>query len=82
VPGVGAYLKRLMPVADYDGVLPLDERQLAEWALLDSFDWLAPEYDHPQRAATVRRWLERAGVQEIEVLKAGHLVGRGSIAGA
>jgi SAM-dependent methyltransferase len=82
IPGVGAYLKRMVPVADYHGVLPLDDRQLMEWALLDTFDWLSPEHDHPQRAATVRRWFETAGVQEIEVLKAGHLVGRGSIAAA
>ena len=82
VPGAGQYLKRIVPVADYFGTLPLDERQLAEWALLDTFDWLAPEYDHPQTAATVRRWLEQAGIQNIEVLKLDHLVGRGSAAGA
>jgi SAM-dependent methyltransferase len=82
VPAVGACVKRLIPVADYHGVLPLDERQLTEWALLDTFDWLAPAYDRPQRPATIRRWLETAGVQDVEVLKAGHLVGRGSIAGA
>jgi hypothetical protein len=67
----------MVPVANYCGVLPLSPTQLREWALLDTFDWLSPAYDNPQTAATVRQWLERAGLSEIEVLKAGHLVGRG-----
>lgn len=77
VPLVGRGLQRLVPVADYSGILPLDERQLREWALLDTFDWLAPAYDSPQTAATVRGWLTEAGLEEMEVCKAGHLVGRG-----
>jgi hypothetical protein len=75
---VGKLLKRVVPVANYDGIYPLTEPQLLEWALLDTFDMLAPAYDQPQTAATARRWLEQAGLREIEVLKAGHLVGRGT----
>jgi SAM-dependent methyltransferase len=75
-PG-GSLLKRLVPVANYEGILDLSESQLREWALLDTFDWLAPEYDQPQTAATVREWLVQAGLSNAEVLKAGHLVGRG-----
>jgi hypothetical protein len=67
----------LVPVADYTGILPLSEQQQLEWALLDTFDWLSPEYDSPQTAATVRAWFEDAKMMQIEVLKAGHLVGRG-----
>jgi SAM-dependent methyltransferase len=77
VPVIGRHLRRVVPVANYVGELPLDERQQLEWSLLDTFDWLSPAYDNPQDAATVRRWLERAGLTNIEVLKAGHLVGRG-----
>jgi 2-polyprenyl-3-methyl-5-hydroxy-6-metoxy-1,4-benzoquinol methylase len=80
VPKIGGQLKRLVPVANYAGELPLDDRQQLEWSLLDTFDWLSPAYDQPQTAATVRAWLERAGMQHIEVLKAGHLVGRGRAA--
>ncbi|MBA3013390.1 MAG: methyltransferase domain-containing protein [Proteobacteria bacterium] len=76
IPVAGKLLKRLVPVANYEGLLPLSEVQLREWALLDTFDWLSPTYDNPQNAATVRMWLEQAGLKEIEVLKAGHLVGR------
>lgn len=78
VPAMGELLKRVVPVANYDGIYPLTEPQLREWALLDTFDMLAPAYDQPQTAATARRWLVQAGLRDIEVLKAGHLVGRGT----
>lgn len=81
VPVVGPLASRLVPVANHRRVLPLDERQHMEWALLDTFDWLAPEYDNPQNAQTVAAWLAEAGLQDREVLKAGHLVGRGRSAG-
>ncbi len=77
IPLAGGVLQRLVPVANYDGILPLDETQLREWALLDTFDWLAPAYDQPQTAATARKWFEQAGLSHIEILKAGHLVARG-----
>ncbi len=79
IPVLGGRLKRLVPVANHVGVLPLDERQQVEWSLLDTFDWFSPEYDNPQTPATVERWLEEAGMERIEVLKAGHLVGRGAV---
>jgi SAM-dependent methyltransferase len=78
VPVVGRTLRRLVPVANHEGILPLSPAQLREWALLDTFDWLAPEYDNPQTAPTVRSWLEEAGLVEGEVLKAGHLTARGT----
>lgn len=77
IPGVGKQLRRIVPVANYRGELPLNEEQQREWTLLDTYDWFSPDYDNPQTAMTVREWLEQAGLQEIEVLVAGHLVGRG-----
>jgi hypothetical protein len=77
VPVMGRALRRLVPVANYEGVYPLDASQLDEWALLDTFDWLSPTYDSPQTANALRRWLEEEGFVDIEVLRAGHLVGRG-----
>jgi SAM-dependent methyltransferase/uncharacterized protein YbaR (Trm112 family) len=77
IPILGDQLKRLVPVANYEGILPLSPAQLKEWAILDTFDWLSPVYDNPQTAETVRLWFERAGLDSIEVVKAGHLVGRG-----
>lgn len=78
VPIVGSTLRRAVPVANHQGVLPLSPAQLQEWALLDTFDWLAPAYDNPQTAVTVRRWLEQANLLAIEVEKAGHLSARGT----
>jgi SAM-dependent methyltransferase len=79
IPVVGGGLKRLVPIANYDGILPLSESQHLEWSLLDTFDMLAPAYDQPQTPETVRRWLESAGLDQIEILLAGHLVGRGTV---
>lgn len=77
VPFVGRLLKRLVPVADYTGIYPLDKRQLEEWALLDTFDMLGPQYDSPQTAATIRNWMAGAGLVEIDVFHATLLVVRG-----
>lgn len=76
IPFIGLYLRRIIPVANYKGVLNLSEDQLEEWALLDTFDWLAPEYDNPQNSITIRKWLSNASLQNIEVVKVRHLVGR------
>jgi hypothetical protein len=77
IPVGGKYLKRLVPVANYEGELPLSKEQIKEWALLDTFDWLSPEYDNPQTPESVRAMMEKAGLHDIVVAKAGHLVGRG-----
>jgi SAM-dependent methyltransferase len=78
LPLIGKLLKRIIPVANYEGIYPLTETQLKEWAFLDTFDWLSPAYDNPQTAATVQLWLEQAELNDIQIDKAGHLVGRGS----
>ena len=78
VPLLGRVLKRIVPVADYTGRFPLSEKQLKEWALLDTFDMLAPTYDNPQSAATVRQWFDEAGLVDVEVGHWSHLVGRGT----
>jgi hypothetical protein len=70
-------LKRGIPVADYTGVLPLGNKQLEEWALLDTFDMLAPTHDSPQTATQLEQWIKQAGLVDIEVFHAGLLVGRG-----
>lgn len=78
IPFFGRVIKRMIPVVNYYGELPLSDIQQREWSLLDTFDWLAPAYDNPQSAVTVRHWLELAGLHNIEVEKAGHLVGCGT----
>jgi SAM-dependent methyltransferase len=82
VPIAGATLRRVVPVANYSGILPLSREQHLAWALLDTFDWYAPSFDSPQSARTLSAWSRAAGLKEIEVTKAGHLVARGVAAHA
>lgn len=77
LPVVGGHLRRLVPVANYAGQLPLSPRQLSEWAVLDTYDWLAPRYDQPQTLETLARWFREAGLTDIEVFRADHLTARG-----
>ena len=77
VPRIGRKLRHALPIANYEGILPLTPRQLKEWAVLDSFDMLAPAHDHPQSAATLQAWLDEARLAEIEVFRRGLVVGRG-----
>jgi SAM-dependent methyltransferase len=79
VPLVGRHLRKVVPVADYEGILPLTPSQREEWAVLDTFDWLAPRYDQPQDVDTLRAWFERAGLEDIEVRVIHHLTGRGRV---
>lgn len=77
VPVAGGALKRFVPVANYEGVFALTEAQLREWAVLDTFDWLGARYEYPQRPATLRRWLNELGLEQIEVCRSHHLALRG-----
>ena len=54
VPFLGSLIRRIVPVANYKGILPLSNQQLLVWALLDTFDWLSPAYENPQSPRTVR----------------------------
>lgn len=77
IPRVGRKLRYAIPVVNFEGVYPLSPRQLREWAVLDTFDMLAPSHDHPQSALTLERWFCEAGLSEIEVFRSGFLIGRG-----
>jgi SAM-dependent methyltransferase len=77
LPVVGAPLRRLVPVANYAGQLPLSPEQLEQWAILDTYDWLSPKYDQPQTAETLRRWFVDAGLSDVMVFKSDHLTARG-----
>jgi len=78
VPGIGRRLRYAVPVMSYYGVFPFSEAQHREWAVLDTFDMLAPAHDHPQSAATVGAWLREAGLRESEAMREGLVVGRGT----
>ena len=67
-----APLRRFIPVADFEGPYPktLSEKQMREWVVLDTFDMMSPEHDHPQRIGSVAKMMERAGA---DVTFAGHV---------
>lgn len=78
IPRVGPFLRYLIPVANYEGTYALTPSQLREWAVLDTFDMLAPEHDHPQSERTLRRWFSRDELVDVEVFRHGHIIGRAS----
>jgi 2-polyprenyl-3-methyl-5-hydroxy-6-metoxy-1,4-benzoquinol methylase len=49
----------------YKDIIPLNEQQLVDWAILDTFDALSPAYDQPQDFAEVSGWLAAAGFTSI-----------------
>jgi SAM-dependent methyltransferase len=78
VPWLGRRLSYLIPVANYEGVYPLNEQQLKEWAVLDTFDMLSPAHDQPQSVSTMRNWAQKAGLHEAETFRAGFVICRGT----
>lgn len=77
IPIVGKKLRYLIPIANYEGVYPLTPRQLRDWAILDTFDMLAPMYDKPQTGNAVKQWFMQSEFQHIQVFRYGGYVGRG-----
>lgn len=67
IPLVGRRLNWMLLIGDYQGVLPLPDSALREWAVLDTFDMLAPAYDTPQDRETLERWFVEAGMESIDV---------------
>jgi len=68
---------RLSPIVEYSH-LGLTAEQNRQWTVLDTFDMYAPAHDHPQSAATLRRWFEAAGFVEVRVFNGPNgVVGRG-----
>lgn len=76
VPLIGRRLRYLVPIMMYYRVFPLTNEQHREWAILDTFDMLAPTHDHPQTAASLRTWLTAAGMCDVDAAREGLVVGR------
>jgi SAM-dependent methyltransferase len=77
IPLIGGRLRYAVPVVNYRGVYPLSEQQLLEWATLDTYDMLGPQYDQPQSLSTLRRWFEEARLESVCTERLGFNVGRG-----
>lgn len=67
VPRIRRRLAYLLMIADYRGRFDLPDENLKEWAILDTFDGIAPAYDFPQTLETVQEWFSEASLREVEV---------------
>lgn len=57
-------LTRFIPITDVRGFPPtLTPEQRREWAVMDTFDGLSPEYDNPQRVRAVARMFTSRGCE-------------------
>lgn len=65
IPKAGRLFDFLIPVANYVNVRDLSWRQRYDWALMDTFDRLAPEFDRPLTEAEVRAALAAAGIEQM-----------------
>jgi SAM-dependent methyltransferase len=71
LPGLlGRVFRFLIPVSNYVGAntytnAGLSLRERYRWAVMDTFDMLAPAYDQPQRYEDVVRTLQSTGVRDL-----------------
>ena len=66
-------LQKFSPLVDYYDVYPqLDEKILAEWALLDTHDTLTDYYKHLRSVEEIKDCLTACGLVELEVEYAGN----------
>lgn len=77
VPVLGNYLGAVVPCWNYFYTdLPHDLK--VQWAILDTFDALAPAFDNPVTLDEVRGWFADAGYEDFEVREGGNgVVGNG-----
>lgn len=65
LPRLGRYLQFAIPIANYVDEDRLTPAQRYRWAILDTFDMLAPRFDAPQPETAVRRALADGGVARV-----------------
>jgi SAM-dependent methyltransferase len=77
IPLFGFILKKFIPVANYKNIYPLNDQQLIEWAILDTYDMFSPQYDNPQNEKVIKKWMQEMNFDKIETLHSTLLVVRG-----
>jgi SAM-dependent methyltransferase len=65
IPKIGRNLNWRLLIADSSHIIG-DDAVLRDWARLDTFDMLSPQYDYPQTLHTVRHWGAEAGLVDFE----------------
>ena len=68
IPILRRVFQFMLPVANYVDFKELSMRQRYQWAVLDTFDMLAPAYDNPQRHADVVGIMKERKISEIQRL--------------
>lgn len=76
-PLIGSVFRRIIPIANYYKIYPLSRNQLKEWAILDTFDMLSPEYDSPLTKNKLKKYMIESNLKNIEILHATLLAARG-----
>jgi SAM-dependent methyltransferase len=78
IPLLGRYLGSIVPCWNYY-YTDLSEDEKVQWAIMDTFDALAPAYDRPVTRRQLRGWFEELGWTDFEVRPGGNgLVGNGT----
>lgn len=68
IPILGKFLSQIIPICNYSETYPtLNKSQLVEWAILDTFDMLSPEYDIPQTKRNLEKWVNKYQLDLIEL---------------
>lgn len=70
-PLVGRQLRYIVPICNYEGLLSLNDAQHRLFSLVDTFDFLAATYSHRARPGEFRRWIEAAGLVDVQIDNAG-----------
>ena len=65
IPVLGKGFIFCIPFANYVHEKSFTWRQRYEWAILDTFDMLAPAYDFPQRQKDIERYLKEEGIERV-----------------
>ena len=81
LPAVGRLFMFTIPVANYVNEPALTREQRYQWAVLDTFDMLSPEYDQPRTQAEIESALSGAGVVGLRRLPSGGVTVVGERAG-
>jgi SAM-dependent methyltransferase len=76
LPRVGRLFQFMIPIANYVGNPQLKVRERYRWALMDTFDMLAPYYDQPMIQSEAEAALTNGGIVARRLSNAGlNLVG-------
>lgn len=76
-PILRKYLGSIIPCWNYSHT-NLPREDLIRWAVMDTFDALAPKYDKPAMKSQFFRWFKKLGLEEIEVRRGSNgIIGNG-----